>query len=168
MEGTRLTLQKIRGAETAENIGSKEGEGFSFTIRTPSTPGRFKMFEKHFDKLWSEVVGRGEGSAAEGALKIFYYWVCFAPLTRGSAAVGYGMLAAILRVRGKRVGELPADKQLDWEAILAESEEAFVGKWRGWLEGAWVEIEVDGGGVEVEVGVALPTLRSRIIALNSL
>jgi hypothetical protein len=163
MEGTRLTLQKIRGAETAENISNNEGEGFSFTIRTPSTPERFNKFEKHFDALWSEVVIKGDGSVAEGALKVFYYWVCFAPLTRGSAAVGYGMFAAILRVRGKRVKELPEDKQLDWEAILAESEEAFVGKWRGWLEGAWVEIEVNEG--EIEVGAALPTLRSRIIAM---
>ena len=29
--------------------------GFEFTIRTPSTPQRFKQFGKQFEKLWKEL-----------------------------------------------------------------------------------------------------------------
>ena len=163
MEGTRLTLQKCRGKETAENVTVNTAEGYSFTIRTPSTPERFEKFERHFGVMWKSLGGRGERGAVEEALTIFYYWVCFAPLTRGSAAVGYGMLAAYLRTKGKRITKMPEGAQLDWEAILAENEEEFVGKWKEWAEGA--SVDVHGGGGGEGVAEALPTLRGRVEAL---
>ena len=79
MEGTRLTLQRCHENMNAHNTKNKVG--FEFTIRTPSTPQRFKDFGEQFDKLWEELrelsadddegddekrVGGGEGGHGGG------------------------------------------------------------------------------------------------------
>ena len=49
-------------------------------------------------------------------LENFYYWVNFAPITRGTSATGYAALySTILAVDEEVVDRIPHMKQLDWE-----------------------------------------------------
>jgi hypothetical protein len=108
------------------------------------------------------------------ALKTFYYWVCFGPLTRGSAAVGYAALASILRLGGfEVVGGIQDRVQLDWEAILSTKADIFINEHIGWLEAGSIEHceneesgDEDAEDIANKISNALPTLRTRIEALN--
>ncbi len=133
-EGTRLTLVK-----------SDSPLGFEFTIRTPSTPTRWARFDKEMMARYAAVVravaaviDRDSGekkNKEEGvlltALELFYYFVIFAPLSRGTAATAYAVLYSVLATIGvtpdtAKGGGVPSGKQLDWEAILAPSLSAFL------------------------------------------
>ena len=60
------------------------------------------------------------------ALEFFYYFVTFAPLSRGTAVCGYAALCAVLRCGGYEISApLPRDRQFDWEAILATDVDGF-------------------------------------------
>ena len=123
-----------------------------------------------------DVDGRGIEATkglVEIALLVFYYWVCFAPLTRGSAAVGYGMMLAILRCGGITLLSMPEGVQLDWEAILAESSSSFVEQWAGWMSACatrdkWVRHRGHNAFTDDlgRISLVLPTLRSRLEALG--
>jgi len=168
MEGTRLTLQK--------HAGEQGGEGsYDFSIRTPGTPERWEQFSKEFDKLWEEDVKEaiegcsGRVDLVQVSLKVFYYWVHFAPLTRGSAAVGHGMMLSLLRAGGKEMrlggGQLEG-VQLDWEAILRSDADEFVSAWSGWLRGTLVDIASADVHACASVASSLPDLKSRVCALT--
>jgi hypothetical protein len=63
------------------------------------------------------------------ALELFYFWTNFSPLTRGAAACGYSCLVAVMLSCGMSFAEpLPANMQLDWEALFSESCEEFVNR----------------------------------------
>lgn len=63
------------------------------------------------------------------ALEIFYFWTNFSPLTRGAAACGYSCLVAVMLSCGMSFAEpLPANMQMDWEALFSESCEEFVNR----------------------------------------
>lgn len=126
MEGTRLTLL------------THEPEGYEFTIRTPGLPQRWSLFDSElqviFDKLL-DLISNKENSKEEiskeeivyQSLKLYYYWVVFAPLSRGTALCGYAMLSGTLQAAGFEIeGSLPKNIQLDWEAILATNFKAFL------------------------------------------
>ena len=106
--------------------------GFEFTIRTPSKPSRWQSFEKECDFCFRRSedallsinnmtdVGIGAGQSDEELLKrgleLFYWWVVFAPLSRGTAACGYAALQAVVISGGKMImKKIPKGKQLDWE-----------------------------------------------------
>ena len=60
-------------------------------------------------------------------MAVFYYWVTWAPLTRGSAATGYVFLYGLLLASNVVVRNgPPVDFQADWEAILRSSCTEFV------------------------------------------
>ena len=66
-------------------------------------------------------------------LAVFYSWVNFGPLTRGSAATGYAALFGMAAAAGLALQPcMPEGVQADWEAILsgAGGLSAFVGKMR--------------------------------------
>ena len=91
VEGTRLTLLK------------HEPNGFEFAIRTPGTPDRWRILDLELDACFQRIV---EAINSENfdvdevlhrALDLFFFWVNFAPLSRGAAACGYAsLLAAVL------------------------------------------------------------------------
>ena len=55
-------------------------------------------------------------------LAVFYYWVNFGPLTRGSAATGYAVLFAMAIATAVNLQPaIPEGVQVDWEAILRYS-----------------------------------------------
>jgi hypothetical protein len=149
LNGTRLTLTK----------GSPEG--FDFSICSPSTPERFGQYEEEMDATFKRLenaflrhyakkslsetlkgkvypVKKGEEDTAESvrrhALEFFYYWVNFAPISRGTSATGYSTLyACILALGDEFVGRVPPMKQLDWEAMFTPLPEDFVKRVSEWI-----------------------------------
>jgi hypothetical protein len=60
-------------------------------------------------------------------LEIFYYWVNFAPLSRGSAATGYSVLIGCIASLGEVPSTpLPRGVQIDWLGMLSPSPGHFV------------------------------------------
>lgn len=124
LEGTRITLVRSMGG--SEDFATP---GFEFTIRTPGKPYRWKLFEKELDACFSRLEdtlltvppsidfdSTVEDALLNRALQLFYWWVTFAPLSRGTAACGYAVLQAVLVSCGRRIDKLiPKGKQLDWE-----------------------------------------------------
>ncbi len=156
-EGTRLTLL------------ATEPEGFEYTIRTPSTPSRWQQccdeLEIAFNKLIQICLHRHSDSSPDDvvtiAMEIFYLWVTFAPLSRGTAACGYAALTAILGSCGYVISSpLPPNIQLDWEAIFAADCAEFIATTR-----SYISIKPDEKLSELgkySVNDAVPTLRSMV------
>jgi len=173
-EGTRLTLLKKTAASGEEIKGVDLG--FDFMIRTASTPERWTDMSEEMAFAFCEMrrsarLLKQDRRAAHvdafttSALKLFYYWVCFAPLTRGTAAVGYAVLRGVLLAMGVDLkDQMKAGVQMDWEAILAGHPDQFVAEVRDWFfasrcDATWID--------QVPlVGEVLPTLRDRLQALN--
>jgi hypothetical protein len=120
MEGTRLTLV------------ASQPDSFHFTIRMPGTPQRWADFEPCMDAAFQEALAAVHAyihsdSKSElievvklASLRLYYYWVVLAPLTRGSAMCGLAALHAVLLAAGLApIAAAPEGMQLDWEAILA-------------------------------------------------
>jgi hypothetical protein len=68
------------------------------------------------------------------SLENFYYWVNFAPITRGTSATGYATLySAILAVGEELVDRVPYNVQLDWEAMFTPDPAEFVERVLPWI-----------------------------------
>ena len=126
-EGTRLTI-----VETSP-------EGFEFTIRTPGTPDRWKILNAEMDHAFQELVNTllaepyDADAVLRKAMQLFYYWVIFCPLSRGSAACGYAALLACIVSTGDYFDQpIPHLKQLDWEAIFFDCDD-FIDQEIEWL-----------------------------------
>lgn len=77
------------------------------------------------------------GLVIDAALRLTFYWFNFMPLTRGSAAVGWAMLMALLLACDIEVCEPPPEGVcLDWEAILTPRLDDFKAAAREWLRPA--------------------------------
>ena len=110
-------------------------------------------------------------------LEIFYYWVNFAPLSRGSAATGYSVLLGCIASLGEvPVAPLPRGVQIDWLGMLSPSAEEFIlavypyvavrtplEEVLGVCEG---EGELEGGVCAVSASTMFRTARDIIYALN--
>lgn len=63
-----------------------------------------------------------------------YYWYHFMPLARGTAAVGYITILGLFLSADMPVNaNIPKDSQVDWEAILSRTPEAFIASVSKWL-----------------------------------
>ncbi|KAJ8610114.1 hypothetical protein CTAYLR_007093 [Chrysophaeum taylorii] len=174
LEGTRVTLQR------------RDPNGFDFTIRTPGTPRRWKLYDAEMDAAWSSTTRRAVESrrhkggrqirrlAVDATLVLFYYWVNFGPLTRGTAACGYAVLAGLLLALGFRppLPPLPRHFQLDWEAILSPAPDDFLRDATTWLTDALHDVTTHdlGDGFLDDLpdpATAFPTLAARLQALAS-
>ena len=84
------------------------------TASPPSDPDPSGLSSKHTEIL-------------KIALEMFYFWINFSPLTRGTAACGYSCLVATMLCCGLDFAEpLPLNMQLDWEAIFSPNCSDFV------------------------------------------
>jgi len=180
LEGTRLTIR------------AEELEGYEFLIRTPGTPPRYSLYDVEMTYWWDELNKAAceveENVCTERILDIaiafFYYFVNFAPLSRGSAVCGYLSMFSILQATGFEVVD-PMKKgvQWDWEAILLPSREAFSELIKPWLtsnsptkmnsEGIFQlnsssEIRKENFNIQLpDVESFCPNLRSALQMLNS-
>mmetsp|Transcript_10414 Transcript_10414/g.18416 ORF Transcript_10414/g.18416 Transcript_10414/m.18416 type:complete len:289 (+) Transcript_10414:814-1680(+) len=141
MEGTRLT------------VVARPPGGHEFTIRTPGLPARWADFDRELrywfyrleDAVLEAPLGKCTERILDTAVTIFYYWVHFAPLSRGSAACGYILMFSILHAAGFEL-ECPMKPgvQWDWEAILRPEPESFLAVIKPWLLRKHSIIEQDG------------------------
>jgi len=124
LEGTRLTLQRSK----------EESEGYEFSIRMPGTPTRYAEFSQELDFVWGELrteFRKGPGRDLDVytglVMKLYFYWVVFAPLTRGTAACGMLAVCALHLAVGQCIQPPHLEGvQMDWEAILSTSSEEFL------------------------------------------
>jgi tetratricopeptide (TPR) repeat protein len=134
LEGTRLTLVK------------KQPEGYDFSIRSAGLPSRWAAMDAEmkyaFDRVISSLICSTSGSYTNEQLllviresvSLFFYWVNFAPLSRGTAACGYAALLAVIVATGKRIiTPIPPKIQLDWEAIFTSDRNVFIENVLMWL-----------------------------------
>ena len=122
LEGTRLTLVKV----------PNQPDAVEFSIRTPVTPPRWKDYDQELEAAWEGLVAcllQGDlAGAARGILTFGYYWYNFMPLARGTAAVGYTTILALLWAAGVPVSTpIPKDYQVkgrgcreaEWGQVVA-------------------------------------------------
>jgi len=168
LEGTRLTVQ------------DRPPEGVELSIRTPLTPGRWAAYDPEMQAAWELVCDLAvprledddEGSALndtllDAVLRLSFFWYNFMPLTRGSAAVGWSMLMALLLACGfEVVSQAPDGISLDWEAILTPSFKDFASATRTWLRPM---CERRKGSVDALpiIALTLGTYRRMLEALNA-
>jgi hypothetical protein len=146
LEGTRLTLCK-----KISDVG-EVGVGYDFSIRTPGLPSRWAAMDSELTACFNAIVKQlvllkrmemmdvatpnsetlkrvAEAQVLRESLRLFYYWVNFAPLTRGSAMCGYAAVLAVIIASNKTITSLiPPGKQLDWEAIFTSTPSEFIKK----------------------------------------
>jgi hypothetical protein len=132
------------------------------------------VFEKLVTKMTKFVQTRSEDAADEvfrTALALFYYWVNFAPISRGTSATGYmALYASVLATEKQIVNRVPKAKQLDWEALLRDDPLEFVDVIHDWFQekkptsipSSWL----DGTDDSHSVSEIIDTTRDMINALN--
>uniref|UniRef100_A0A7S2SK19 Protein O-GlcNAc transferase n=1 Tax=Rhizochromulina marina TaxID=1034831 RepID=A0A7S2SK19_9STRA len=130
------------------------------------------------DALLAGGAGAGMGQAqeadtvlrqvADAALKFFFYWVNFGPLSRGSAACGYAAVLGIFTALNIDVTRgVPKGLQMDWEAILRRYPGEFVDSTLHWMHPA-LHVTQDRdllGGVPL-VDDEIPDLGTALRAMN--
>ena len=137
LEGTRLTMI------------FKQPDGVEFTTRMPGLPDRYKEYAIEmkyvFEKLKIAInkekrtgnddngnivhqrSKENEKEIGDLILTIFYLWVTFAPLTRGSAATGYAALYALFLAADMPIQSgPPSGVQADFEAFLEPKVDVFI------------------------------------------
>jgi hypothetical protein len=78
------------------------------------------------NKMNTDEAG-GKKCVVRACATVFYYWVTWAPLTRGSAATGYAVMYGLLLACGYTIQRGPPNGiQADWEAILRSKSNDFV------------------------------------------
>jgi tetratricopeptide (TPR) repeat protein len=134
LNGTRITLMPSLV------------EGYDFSICSASTMDRFLQYEEEHHHVFSNYLNSLASLTAEDhdpagisqlldeALTLFYYWVNYAPITRGTSATGYAALYGCIVVAGYEIeSNLPDAVQLDWEAILRSDPKAFIAHVKPWF-----------------------------------
>jgi tetratricopeptide (TPR) repeat protein len=157
MEGTRLTLLK------------KGDDKYEFMIKTPVTPQRWQQFDEELTIIWSNIIFElcqttiNNQKLAQMFFYFYYYWTCFAPISRGTAAVGFIALKGLFIQIGIELDfQLPENKQIDWEAILRSNVNDFVKYTNQWL------LDSNKNKIQIipSISTLLPTLQDRLIILN--
>jgi len=173
LEGTRLTIQESHHPST----------GYEFSIRMPGTPSRYSKFSIELDYIWGKIEAeyrKGPDLDIEEysklVMSLYFYWVIFSPLSRGTAACGILGICALHLAAGYCIRPpQPDGVQLDWEAILSSSPDAFLSQPTRagetvleWLRGRRVplsEVDVEWGNVPL-VSQLCPDIRKMQELLN--
>ena len=144
----------------------KNDKGYDFSIRTASTPQRWQEMHTEMSSAFNRIIesllrllteeGNDPTLVLQNALEYFYYWVHFAPLSRGSAFCGYVALASSVLAAGHVIlSPIPAGMQMDWEAIFEPRVDVFVSRMMEWIVIDTCCFDVH----EVKVGECIKTLR---------
>mmetsp|Transcript_2943 Transcript_2943/g.4462 ORF Transcript_2943/g.4462 Transcript_2943/m.4462 type:complete len:1306 (-) Transcript_2943:83-4000(-) len=142
LEGTRIALSHSTPA------------GEELYISTGTSKERYARYKKELDLSFQNIIdfavennapdfeGMSNGEVQnvkdrglELCLELYFYWINFSPLSRGTAAVGYAsVVACVLSFGDILATPLPSGIQLDWEAILSSQPSDFITVARKWLE----------------------------------
>jgi hypothetical protein len=185
LEGTRLTLCK---KTSNDDDGGGGGEvGYDFSIRTPGLPARWAAMEEELDACFASIVkqlvllkrmdlvahatpssgtvrDKAHAHLTREALRLFYYWVNFAPLTRGSAMCGYAAVMAVVLASNRSItSSIPKGKQLDWEAIFTGDSNEFIARFEKEIR---TVPSVFSLADEVDFDAAIPSLYDALQALH--
>ena len=129
-------------------------EGYAFAIRTPFESNRAQRFDEELNEAFQRYIDvlllhldkkslkkkkkknkKYLDLLNKHTLEIFYYWINLGATTRGTAAIGYALLYAALLASDRRMtGKMPANRQLDWEALLHAEPEAFFKAAQPWID----------------------------------
>ena len=136
------------------HLGIGKEEGFDFSICSASTAARTLQFhEEHhaaFVRLEKALLHHhtlviekpheehnivmAKNAVIRCGLENFYYWVNFAPITRGTSATGYAVLYSTILAVGEEITDrIPYMKQLDWEAMFTPQPSVFVERVLSWI-----------------------------------
>ncbi|EAL50030.1 TPR repeat protein [Entamoeba histolytica HM-1:IMSS-B] len=153
LEGTWLLIEKVE-------LGSM------FSIKTPCTPKRYKIFDvelkKALDKYYTVQHSNDQDKILDAVLRFCYLWFNFMPLTRGTAGCGmYWMFGLLLSAGFKQVGVIPKGFQCDWEALLTDNQNDYITKMK-----SWIKLEKCSVSEMPNVLNSLPRLRDMLMALN--
>ena len=150
LNGTRISLNKasidtydfsICSASTSDRMFLYEHElhyVFEFLVEALHD---FMTFQQHKepvseldDRMYINEHQKRQDDVLRLGLKLFYYWVNYAPITRGSSATGYVLLYSISLATGfEFVNSVPEGVQLDWEAMFSSTPEIFIDKVWSWI-----------------------------------
>lgn len=119
-ESTRITLSRQ----------DNNPDYVEFAIRTPGIPNRHEVVMNELKFVWSNLIEYMKAKDYPNILKwsyyLFFYYVVFAPLTRGTAATGYVVLYSVLLASGLYLNTPMIENiQLDWEAIFGQKPDVF-------------------------------------------
>lgn len=155
LEGTRITLLKPASGEGVEFTIRTAGtparyaafsaemdyvfeviEDLFLDIRRQSPAGndcdRDREKERKDDELVLVPITELSDESLQvlvAALAMYYVWIVFSPLSRGTAICGLAAMQAILLAHGKvMLSHIQPGKQLDWEAILSSNVAEFIEK----------------------------------------
>lgn len=79
-----------------------------------------------WSKLMEYMKAKDIPNIIQWSYYLFFYYVVFAPLTRGTAATGYIVLYSVLFANGILLKDpMKEGVQLDWEAIFGEKPDIF-------------------------------------------
>jgi len=100
----------------------------------PGLPDRYEQYDIEmtyvYDALKDEIrrgADRDDKRVGDLILTLFYLWVTFAPLTRGSAAIGYASLFALFLAADMPLQCSPPERvQADFEAFLEPHAKTFI------------------------------------------
>lgn len=186
LEGTRLTLVKKTETGTGGS-GSDTGVGYDFSIRSPGLPARWEAMEAELTACFNSIVKQllllkrmdnidhmtpsscniretTQSQLMREALRLFFYWVNFAPLTRGSAMCGYAAIMAVIVASNRTIkNSIPKGKQLDWEAIFTADSNDFIDKFEGALHTEPSHFSLTN---DVDFETAMPSLYDALHALQ--
>ena len=160
MEGTRLTIVK------------KGIDNYDLMIRTPVTPTRWAEFNEELSNIWIQIsIELFKENTTRDSLKLmklfirfYYYWACFAPLSRGTAAVGFTALISFFMMMNIEIQPmLPSLKQIDWEAILKNDFEDFNREVYSWIVNDHMKVVENIPNIQPYI----QTYRQRLCALNT-
>lgn len=128
--------EKVRGGFLIlEHMGP---HGIDFSIKFQNTEPKYQLqYQRNMDYIFESMVdalvmlapedkkGHKDVALAAG-LDMYYYWVSYSPLSRGSSAGGYTAIYAILLAAGVQPkNNMPLDVQLDWESFYSRHPSEF-------------------------------------------
>jgi hypothetical protein len=133
MNGTLIRLDKA------------VNDGWDFGICTSTSYRRYIDYEEELDAAFQRVVralvnaenlndSNRREAVEKHTLELFFYWIQFTPITRGTSASGYAAILACILAMGEQIDNaVPKGKQLDWEGILTSDPKAFVARVVPWI-----------------------------------
>lgn len=99
-------------------------------------------------------------------LRIYFYWVNFAPITRGTAAIGLiAMMALFLAIDIEVSSVCQEGVQLDFESIIGGDVEEFVSMVKKWLYPLRTKTDLMSKAPDVQSTITTP--RKLIAILNA-